>query len=50
MVCMAQLNQIMDKPEAVQLYQSIINDVDSDNFNPTFNLSMEELGSLFTKK
>lgn len=46
LVCMSQLNQIMDKPEAVQLYQSMIIYMDSDNFNPDHSLTVEELGEL----
>ncbi|MBN2350747.1 MAG: beta-glycosidase [Bacteroidales bacterium] len=47
LVCMSQLNKIMDKPEALQLYQSIINYMDSDDFNPDYSFSAEELGRLF---
>jgi hypothetical protein len=50
LVCMSQLNKIMDKPEAIQLYQSIINYMDSDNFYPNYKLSIEELGKLFPEK
>ena len=47
LICMSQLNKINDKPEAVQLYRSIINYMDSDNFNPDYKLRIEELGLLF---
>jgi hypothetical protein len=48
LVCMSQLNKITDKPEAVQLYQSMINYMGSDNFNPTYELSDEESIDLLT--
>jgi hypothetical protein len=50
LVCMSQLNQIMDKPEAVQLYQSIIKYMDSADFNPDYEINHEELKRLFTKR
>ncbi len=50
LICMSQLNEIKDKPEAIQLYQSIINYMVSDNFNPDYKLRIEELDKLFSKK
>lgn len=50
LVCMSQLNKIKDKPEAIQLYQSIINYMDSDSFNPSYQISSVELESIFNKK
>jgi hypothetical protein len=50
LICMSQLNKIKDEPEAIQLYQSIINYMDSDNFNPDYKLRIEELHKLFPKK
>lgn len=46
MVCMSQLNKILDKPEALQLYQSIINYMNSEDFKPNFTLTSEELEEL----
>ena len=48
LVCMSQLNQIMDKPEAVQLYQSMVNYMNSADFNPDYQVSSDELNRLFT--
>ncbi|UCH15314.1 MAG: beta-glycosidase, partial [Bacteroidales bacterium] len=50
LVCMSQLNQIIDKPEAVQLYQSMVDYMKSDSFDPEYELSTVELVDLFTKK
>ena len=47
LVCMSQLNKIKEKPEAVQLYQSIISYMNSTNFNPNFQLTPEKLIALF---
>ncbi len=46
LVCMSQLNRITDKPEARQLYQSIINYMQTADFNPDYVLSFEELHQL----
>lgn len=46
MVCMSQLNKILDKPEALQLYQSMINYMSSEDFKPNFTLTSEELEEL----
>jgi hypothetical protein len=47
LVCMSPLNQITDKPEAVQLYQSIIKYMQSNDFNPDYEIKQEELIHLF---
>jgi hypothetical protein len=49
LVCMAQLNQITNNPEAAQLYQSIINYMNSKEFNPAYVISKEELEGYFSK-
>ncbi len=49
LVCMAQLNRLQDRPEAMQLYKSIINYMDSDDFDPQYAMTAEELGGLFGK-
>lgn len=50
LVCMAQLNQIKDKPEALQLYQSIIQYMSSNDFDPAYELDFNELGRLLPHK
>jgi hypothetical protein len=50
LVCMSRLNRIMDRPEAAQLYRSIINYMDSPEFNPDYTLSNEEVEGLLTKR
>jgi hypothetical protein len=47
LVCMSQLNKIQDKPEAIQLYKSILNYMNSESFNPIYSLSFKELNNLF---
>jgi hypothetical protein len=47
LVCMSQLNQIIDKPEAFQLYQSLINYMKSSDFNPDYEINVEGLNRLF---
>ena len=47
LICMSQLNKIMDKPEAVQLYQSIISYMNSNDFKPDCLLNSEKLEDLF---
>ncbi|WMI69969.1 sugar-binding domain-containing protein [Mangrovimonas sp. YM274] len=47
LVCMSQLNKIADRPEARQLYQSIVNYMESEDFHPSYEISAEELTSLF---
>jgi len=47
LVCMSRLNQLMNRPEAVQLYQSIVNYMNSADFHPGFEINTEELEGLF---
>ena len=49
LVCMAQLNQIMNHPEAKQLYQSMMNYMSSGQFNPDKEISVAELLHLLTQ-
>lgn len=46
LVCMSQLNELKEQTEAVQLYQSILNYMDSDDFNPVLSLTKVELMDL----
>jgi hypothetical protein len=46
LVCMSQLNTIFNKPEVVQLYQSILNYMKSNDFNPDYEANPEELYKL----
>ena len=49
LVCMSQLNLIMDKPEARQFYNSIVNYMNTSDFNPAQDidaLQLSELGLL----
>jgi hypothetical protein len=46
LVCMSQLNKIMEKPEAVQLYRSMVNYMKTRDFNPEYVVSQEELKKL----
>lgn len=50
LVCMSDLKNIPDKPEARQLYSSILKYMSSDKFNPDQKLKTEELISLFNTK
>ncbi|TAG56908.1 MAG: beta-galactosidase [Cytophagales bacterium] len=43
LVCMSQLLNIMDKPEAAQLYQSIINYMNSSEFAPQYEVDLKKL-------
>jgi hypothetical protein len=45
---MSDLRSVQDKPEARQLYSSILKYMSSGNFNPSQNLTPEELNSLFS--
>jgi hypothetical protein len=47
LICMSQLNKIMDQPEAVQLYQSVVNYMNSNDFKPDYLLNSEKLEDLF---
>lgn len=48
LVCMSDLRSVQDKPEARQLYSSILKYMSSGRFNPSQNLSAEELNKLFS--
>jgi hypothetical protein len=43
LVCMSPLNQLMDKPEVVSLYQSMLNYMVSEKFSPGYQITGEEL-------
>ncbi|WP_321369991.1 sugar-binding domain-containing protein [uncultured Draconibacterium sp.] len=47
LVCMSQLNEILDKPEAAQLYQSILNYMESDAFDPEFSVNNSAFNPIF---
>nr|WP_321353938.1 sugar-binding domain-containing protein [uncultured Draconibacterium sp.] len=46
LVCMSQLNEILDQPEAAQLYKSMLNYMESDAFDPEFSISEKDLNEL----
>ncbi|HPG39665.1 MAG TPA: glycoside hydrolase family 2 TIM barrel-domain containing protein [bacterium] len=48
LVCMSPLEKLMDKPEAVQLYRSILNYMSSAEFDPAYNITHEELKNLIS--
>lgn len=48
LVCAANLEEAMDKPETRQFYRSLIQYMESEAFSPTTNLTDEELRKLFT--
>ncbi|HER10108.1 MAG TPA: beta-galactosidase [Bacteroides sp.] len=48
LVCMSQLDQLADRPEARQLYQSILNYMDSEDFDPDYRITADELAGLFS--
>jgi len=50
LVCMANLPKIKDKPEAVQLFRSILSYMSTDNFSPKQQLTTGELQALFSGK
>lgn len=47
LICMSDLQSVMDKPEARQLYHSMINYMQSDRFKPTTPLDIPSLVDLF---
>ena len=47
LVCTFWLLQIQDKPEAAQLYSSILKYMESEAFEPSYQINEEELKSLF---
>ncbi|WP_165024019.1 sugar-binding domain-containing protein [Dysgonomonas sp. ZJ279] len=48
LVCMSDLNAAMDKPETRQLYHSMLNYMNSDNFKPTTKIGSGALTELFS--
>ncbi|WP_217447590.1 sugar-binding domain-containing protein [Maribellus comscasis] len=48
LICMSDLKAIQDKPEARQFYKSILEYMDSDDFQPETKLTEQELKTLFT--
>lgn len=50
LVCMADIAAVQDKPEARQLYQSLLDYAASPAFAPTNKLTLAELRTLFTRK
>lgn len=48
LVCMSDLNAVMDKPEVKQLYYSMINYMKSDAFKPVHKINLNSLSVLFT--
>ena len=48
LICMSDLNAAMDKPEAKQLYYSMINYMKSNAFKPAHKINMSSLNALFT--
>ena len=48
LVCMSDLKAIQDKPEARQLYSSILKYMTTDKFNPAVTITAKELRDLFT--
>ncbi|WP_242689263.1 sugar-binding domain-containing protein [Pedobacter sp. SYSU D00535] len=49
LVCTAPLRELKDKPEALQLYQSILNYMNSPAFDPGYEISAAQLRNLFSK-
>ena len=47
LVCMSNLPEIVDKPEARQLYSSIMSYMESDKFSPTNKMTFADLTDLF---
>ncbi len=48
LVCMSDLKAVQDKPEARQLYQSMLNYINSDDFQPETKISVQDLNKLFS--
>ncbi len=46
LVCMSPLNKMLEKPEAAQLYQSIIDYINTKDFNPDYEISSEEIENM----
>lgn len=50
LVCMSDLRSVQDKPEARQLYSSVLKYMSSGRFNPSQSLSADELNALFSSR
>jgi hypothetical protein len=50
LVCMSDLRSVQDKPEARQLYSSILKYMSSGKFNPSQNLTADDLNALFSSR
>lgn len=50
LVCMSDLKSVQDKPEARQFYRSLLEYMQSDDFAPTYALTVDNLRKLFTSK
>ena len=50
LVCMSDLKSVQDKPEARQFYRSLLEYMQSDDFAPTYALTIDNLRKLFTSK
>ncbi len=46
LICSSNLPELEDKPEARQLYESILKYMESDSFNPEFEISFERINKL----
>ncbi|HSO86855.1 MAG TPA: hypothetical protein VLQ91_09915, partial [Draconibacterium sp.] len=49
LVCMSDLSSVQDKPEGRQFYKSILEYMNSDDFQPTTKITSAELKTLFSK-
>ena len=47
LVCMSDILSVQDKPEARQFYYALLKYMDSDSFNPSFTVDVNELDQLF---
>ncbi len=48
LICMSDLKSVAEYPEAQQLYTSLISYMDSDDFRPEWEMSVEEIKELFS--
>lgn len=48
LICMSDLESVKEKPEARQLYHSMVNYMSGNEFNPKFNLTINALDELFS--
>lgn len=47
LVCMSDILSVQDKPEARQFYYALLKYMESDSFNPSFTVDVNELDQLF---